>query len=132
MPRRLVPLSDAQYFTQLEMMIATLRIPLERSSEKTGRTERVRLWDISDRTARTWLNVAAEAAALERSQFFGAGHPAHLPTQLRHAHAVRWHAAQGAVEPARPQELEVDGDLYAGVFAGRRGAAPGAVSDAGQ
>jgi len=45
---RLVPLSDAQYVTQLEMMIATLRIPLERRSEKTGRTEKVRLWEITD------------------------------------------------------------------------------------
>lgn len=51
-PYRLVPLSDAQYVTQLEMMIATLRIPLERRSEKTGRTEQVYLWDITDRTAR--------------------------------------------------------------------------------
>ena len=49
--------------TQLEMMIATLRIPLERRSEKTGRSERVRLWEITDRTARTWLNEAVEAAA---------------------------------------------------------------------
>lgn len=52
-PHRLVPLPDAQYVTQLEMMVATLRIPLERMSEKTGRTEKVRLWDIIDRTART-------------------------------------------------------------------------------
>lgn len=59
---RLVPLSDAQYVTQLEMMIATLRIPLERRSEKTGRTEKVRLWDITDRTARTLLNEAVEPA----------------------------------------------------------------------
>lgn len=40
---RLVPLSDAQYVTQLEMMIATLPIPQERRSEKTGRTDKVRL-----------------------------------------------------------------------------------------
>ena len=35
-PHRLVPLSDAQYVNQLEMMIATLRIPLERRSEIAG------------------------------------------------------------------------------------------------
>lgn len=29
-------------------MIAALGIPIERRSEKTGRTERVRLWDITD------------------------------------------------------------------------------------
>lgn len=47
------------------MMIATLLIPQERCSEKTGRMERGRLWDITDRTARTWLNEAVEAAASE-------------------------------------------------------------------
>lgn len=68
-PQRLVPLSDAQYVTQLEMMITTLRILIERRSENTGRTERVRLWDIADHTAHTWLNVAAEAAASEGVSF---------------------------------------------------------------
>jgi len=33
---RLKPLSDAKYVTQLEMMMTTLRIPLESKSEKTG------------------------------------------------------------------------------------------------
>ena len=68
-PHRLVPLSDSQFVTQLEMMIATLRIPLERRSEKTGRTERVRLWEITDRTARTWLNEAVDAAAADGVAF---------------------------------------------------------------
>lgn len=43
MPHRLVPLSDPQYIAQLEMMIATLRIPLKRRNPETGRTEKVRL-----------------------------------------------------------------------------------------
>jgi len=81
---RLVPLSDAQYVTQLEMMIATLRIPIERRSEKTGRTERVRLWDITDRTARTWLNEATEAAASEGVRF---SVPVTLHT-FRHSYAM--------------------------------------------
>lgn len=88
MPHRLVPLSDAQYVTQLEMMIATLRIPLERRSEKTGRTERVRLWDITDRTVRTWLNEAVEAAASEGVSF---SVPVTLHTlrhTLRHSYAM--------------------------------------------
>ncbi|NNS10019.1 site-specific integrase [Erwinia sp. JH02] len=62
-PHRLVPLSDLQYVAQLEMMVATLKIPLERRNPETGRAERVRLWSITDRTVRTWLNEAVDAAA---------------------------------------------------------------------
>lgn len=50
-------------------MIATLRIPLEKRNEITGRAEKVRLRDITDRTARTWLNEAVEAAASEGVTF---------------------------------------------------------------
>ncbi len=81
---RLVPLSDTQYVTQLEMMVATLRIPLERKIEKTGRSERVRLWEIIDRTARTWLNEAVEAAASEDVTF---SVPVTLHT-FRHSYAM--------------------------------------------
>ncbi|MDU4749186.1 MAG: site-specific integrase [Pantoea sp.] len=83
-PHRLVPLSDAQYVTQLEMMVATLRIPLERKSEKTGLTEKVRLWEITDRTARTWLNESVEAAASEGVNF---SVPVTLHT-FRHSYAM--------------------------------------------
>jgi len=51
------------------MMISTLRIPLECKSEKTGRPDKVRLWDITDRTACVWLNEATEAAAAEGVNF---------------------------------------------------------------
>lgn len=37
---RLVPLSDHQYVSQLEMMIATLKISVERRNRRTGRIER--------------------------------------------------------------------------------------------
>jgi len=60
---RLVPLSDASYVSQLEMMVATLKIPIERRNKRTGRTEKARIWEITDRTVRTWLNEAVEAAA---------------------------------------------------------------------
>ncbi|WP_142482828.1 tyrosine-type recombinase/integrase, partial [Klebsiella oxytoca] len=60
---RLVPLSDANYVGQLEMMVATLKIPLERRNRRTGRTEKARLWEITDRTVRTWLAEAVAAAA---------------------------------------------------------------------
>ncbi|PPC67085.1 resolvase [Pantoea sp. ICBG 985] len=81
---RLVPLSDAQYVNQLEMMIATLRIPLERRSEIAGRTERVRLREITDRTARTWLNEAVSQAATEGVTF---SIPVTLHT-FRHSYAM--------------------------------------------
>ncbi|MDO1425935.1 tyrosine-type recombinase/integrase, partial [Salmonella enterica subsp. enterica serovar Senftenberg] len=42
-PHRNVPLSDPQYARQLEMMVATLKIPLERRNKRTGRTEKVRI-----------------------------------------------------------------------------------------
>lgn len=52
---RLVPLSDHHYVSQLQMMVATLKIPLERRNKRTGRTEKARIWDITDRTVRTGL-----------------------------------------------------------------------------
>ena len=62
---RLVPLSDPQYVSQLEMMVATLKIPLERKNKNTGRMEKARIWNITDRTVRTWLSEAVEAAAAD-------------------------------------------------------------------
>ena len=44
---RLVPLSDRQYVSQLQMMVATLKIPLDRRNRRTGRTEKARIWDIT-------------------------------------------------------------------------------------
>ena len=50
---RPVPLSDTQYVSQLQMMVATLKIPLERRNKRTGRMEKARIWGITDRTVRT-------------------------------------------------------------------------------
>lgn len=66
---RLVPLSDKQYVSQLEMMVATLKIPLERRNKRTGRMEKARIWEITDRTVRTWLNEAVESAAADGVTF---------------------------------------------------------------
>lgn len=66
---RLVPLSDTQYVSQLEMMVATLKIPLERKNKNTGRMEKARIWNITDRTVRTWLSEAVEAAAADGVTF---------------------------------------------------------------
>lgn len=68
-PHRLMPLSDSQYVSQLEMMVATLKIPFERRNKRTGRTEKARIWEITDRTVRTWINEAIEAAAADGVTF---------------------------------------------------------------
>ena len=46
-------------------MTATLKIPIERRNPETGRTEKVRLWTVTNRTVRIWLNEAVEAAAAD-------------------------------------------------------------------
>lgn len=66
---RLVPLSDPQYASQLQMMVPTLKIPLERRNKRTGRMEKARIWEITDRTVRTWISEAVEAAAADGVTF---------------------------------------------------------------
>ena len=81
---RIVPLSDSHYVSQLEMMVATLKIPLERRNKRTGRLEKARIWEITDRTARTWLNEAVEAAAADGVTF---SVPV-TPHTFRHSYAM--------------------------------------------
>ncbi|MGG9067850.1 site-specific integrase [Enterobacter hormaechei] len=81
---RLVPLSDPQYVTQLEMMVATLKIPLERRNRRTGRTEKARIWEITDRTVRTWLSEAVEVASADGVTF---SVPV-TPHTFRHSYAM--------------------------------------------
>lgn len=83
-PHRLVPLSDELYVSQLAMMVATLKIPLERRNKRSGRMERARLWEITDRTVRTWLNEAVEAAATDGVTF---SVPV-TPHTFRHSYAM--------------------------------------------
>lgn len=40
------------------MMVATLKIPLERRNKRTGKVEKARIWEITDRTVRTGLSEA--------------------------------------------------------------------------
>jgi len=130
-PYRLVPRSDAQYVTQLEMMIATLRIALEHKSEKTGRTETgAPLGDHRPPCAHPAVRGGGGGGVRGR-EFFHPDYPAHFPAQLCHAHALRIYAAQGIAEHAGSQGHQDDGDLYAGICAGRDGEKQGAVSDAG-
>lgn len=81
---RLVPLSDANYVSQLEMMVATLKISLERRNKRTSRIEKVRIWDITDRTVRTWLCKAVKAAAADGVTF---SVPV-TPHTFRHSYAL--------------------------------------------
>lgn len=81
---RLVPLSDSQYLSQLQMMVATLRIPLERRSKRTGKIEKARLWEITDRTVRSWIGEAVDAAAADGVEF---SVPV-TPHTFRHSYAM--------------------------------------------
>ncbi len=81
---RLVPLSDVQYVSQLQMMVATLKIPLERRNKRTGKMEKARIWEITDRTVRTWLNEAVALAAADGVTF---SVPV-TPHTFRHSYAM--------------------------------------------
>ncbi|EBC7388802.1 phage integrase family protein, partial [Salmonella enterica] len=81
---RLVPLSDQQYVSQLQMMVATLKILLEHRNKRTARTEKARIWEITDRTVRTWLNEAVETATADGVTF---SVPV-TPHTFRHSYAM--------------------------------------------
>lgn len=81
---RVVPLSDPHYVAQLQTMVATLKIPLERRNPNTGRMEKVRLWTITDRTVRSWLADAVDAAARDGVTFS----VAITPHTFRHSYAM--------------------------------------------
>ncbi|RWU32597.1 hypothetical protein EKL38_24920, partial [Salmonella enterica subsp. enterica serovar Typhimurium] len=59
---RLVRLSDSWYVSQLQTMVATLKIPMERRNKRTGRTEKARIWEVTDRKVRTWIGEAVAVA----------------------------------------------------------------------
>jgi integrase len=66
------------------MMVATPKIPLERRNKRTGKTEKARIWEITDRTVRTWLSEAVEAAATDGVTF-----PVPVtPHTFRHSYAM--------------------------------------------
>lgn len=125
---RRVPLPDAWYVSQLQTMVATLKIPLERRNKRTGRTEKARLWEITDRTVRTWINEGVDAAAAGGVTF---SVPV-SPHTFRHAHALRGDPAEGAAEPDGAQIAQLNGSVHEVVCAGCGGPAPGTVCDAGR
>ncbi|EEY8282720.1 TPA: phage integrase family protein [Escherichia coli] len=81
---RLVPLSDSWYVSQLQTMVATLKIPLERRNKRTGRTEKARIWEVTDRTVRAWIGEAVAAAATDGVTF---SVPV-TPHTFRHSYAM--------------------------------------------
>ncbi|MDS1651793.1 tyrosine-type recombinase/integrase [Escherichia coli] len=81
---RLVPLSDSWYVSLLQTMVATLKIPLERRNKRTGRTEKARIWEVTDRTVRTWIGEAVAAAAADGVTF---SVPV-TPHTFRHSYAM--------------------------------------------
>lgn len=82
--RRQVTLSDGQFISQFNSMVATLRIPKERRNPSTDRMEPVRIWSVTDRTVRTWLNDAVARAAADGVTF---SIPV-TPHTLRHSYAM--------------------------------------------
>jgi hypothetical protein len=111
------------------MMVATLKIPLERRNKRTGRTEKARIWEITDRTVRTWLNEAVETAAADGVSF---SMPV-TPHTFRHSYAMHMlyaDPAEGIAESDGPQVGKFDGGVYESVCARCRCKAQGAVSDA--
>ncbi|BAN99920.1 hypothetical protein E05_51540 (plasmid) [Plautia stali symbiont] len=107
---RLVPLSDANYVSQLEMMVATLKIPLERKNKRTGRTEKARIWEMIDRTVRTWLNEAVDAAAADGVTF---SVPV-TPHTFRHSYAM--HMLYAGI-PLKVLQILSSTEVYPKVFA---------------
>jgi integrase len=81
---RLVLLSDTQYVSHLQMMIATLKIPQERRNKRSGRMEKERIWSVTDRTVRTWVNEAVDAVAADGVTF---SVPV-TPHTFRHSYAM--------------------------------------------
>ncbi len=74
------------------MMVATLKIPLERRNKRTGRTESPHLGhhrpDSTD-----WIGEAVEAAAVD-GVTFSCRSPAYVPPLLRDAYAVCRHTTE--------------------------------------
>lgn len=96
---RLVPLSDPRYASQVQVLFATLKIPRERRDKLTGRMSPVKIWNISDRTARIWLEKAVDHAADDGVHFTI---PV-SPHTFRHSYAM--HMLYAGVHPKILQEL---------------------------
>ena len=90
------------------MMVATLKIPLERRNRRTGRTEKARLWEITDRTVRTWIGEAVEAAAADGVTF---SVPV-TPHTFRHSYAMHMLYAGIPLKVLQPARINVLGGYF--------------------
>jgi len=85
----------AGYVSQLEMMVAMLKIPLERRNKRTGRTEKARIREITDRTVSNWLERAIGTAERDEVRFS-------IPvSQHTFWHSFAMHLLYGYVHPKR-------------------------------
>lgn len=91
------------------MMVATLKIPLERRNKRTGRMEKARIWEITDRTVRTCINEAVDSAAADGVTFSITV----TPHTLRHAHAVCGYPAESLMGHKSISSTEVYTKLFA-------------------
>lgn len=94
---RQVPLSDTWYVSQLQRMVATLKISLERRNKQTGRTEKAR--EVTDRTGSTWIGEAVAAAVLVVWGALSCVNATYVPPFLCDAHAVFRYTTEGPAEP---------------------------------
>jgi len=129
-PLRVVPLSDPQYVAQLQTMVATLKIPLapQRAHRPDGKGAAV---DHHRSDGAQLAGGGGGCRGARRGDVLGARHPAHLPPQLRDAHAVCRHSAQGAAGADGAQIDQFDGGLHQSLCAGCGSPAPGAIPDTG-
>lgn len=80
-----------------KMLLATLKIPMERRNKRTGRTEKARIWEVTDRTVRTWIGEAVAAAAADGVTF--SVPVTYVTPFLCDAHAVCQYTTEGPAEP---------------------------------
>ncbi len=80
---RLVPLSDSWYVSQLQTMVATLKIPMERRNRRTGDRESADLGS-DGQNGQDWIGEAVAAAAADGVTF---SVPV-TPHTFRHSYAM--------------------------------------------
>ncbi|CSQ86870.1 resolvase [Shigella sonnei] len=78
------------------VQLATLKIPMERRNKRTGRTEKARIWEVTDRTVRTWIGEAVAAAAADGVTF--SVPVTYVTPFLCDAHAVCQYTTEGIAQ----------------------------------
>lgn len=89
--------------------MATLIIQLERRNKRTGKTEKVRVWKITDRMVCTWLCEAVAVA--DGGTFFVLVTRIHSATPMP-SHAIHRDSAEDVTEPDRAQICQFDENVW--------------------